>query len=295
MYIKGIDRRCKKLNDKSRMKKSCLKFIFPIFVILISFIKMSLSSPVFASECNAPQVPSHVSAVSGPSGGEVTLYWDQSPGANRYAVAYGNSSGEYMYGADHIGEEPSRSYTVSSLTPGATYYFVLSAANGSCASGFSQEVKAVSGARTSSNPSMSSGSLQVIRTSNPDEVKLSWNEVSGATDYHVVYGKTAQVNEYGALNIGKQTHFTVGKLTPGVTYYFSIIPVKNGQAANPVGPVSVSNLDTVKNTQTQVVIITPQPTKSSAVNPVPTIKAQMPTKVPTQIPQVSSGPTYFIP
>ncbi|OGG13980.1 hypothetical protein A3D77_03260 [Candidatus Gottesmanbacteria bacterium RIFCSPHIGHO2_02_FULL_39_11] len=280
------------------MKKTCLRFVLSFLVILLSFIKISISSPVLASDCTSPGIPSHFSAMRGPGAGEVTLYWDQVPGANRYALAYGTESGNYIYGADHIGEEPSRSYTVSSLNPSTNYYFVLSAAKDSCAGGFSQEAMSVSQAGTI-NPSWSSSgsvsNLQAQPGANPGEVNLKWNDVSEASNYHLVYGSSSQVNKYGALNIGKQTHFTVSKLRPGEKYYFSIIPVKNDQVVSSVGPVSAYSASSVQTVSTT----TPAPTMILKDLPPPASPTQTqvikPTLIPTQVPRVSSEPSYFVP
>src|SRR3989338_1621636 len=115
-----------------------------IFVIaLISASALALLSPPKASAgCGGPYPPkpAKVWAKSGPAGGEVTLYWDEVPYANRFAVAYGMSSGKYTYGADNIGGTQSRSYTVKGLNPGGRYAFVLAAARDCASSPFSSEI-----------------------------------------------------------------------------------------------------------------------------------------------------------
>lgn len=301
--------------------KNWLRFVFPILIILFSFIKVSNISPVLASNCTPPVSPTNFSAITGPGPGQVTLYWNQSPGANRYAVAYGTQSGQYSYGADHVGEEASRSYTVSFLSPGTPYYFALSAANQSCASGFSQEAMAVSQAgmvNSGWTSSMISSSLQAQPGANSGDVNLSWNNLMDATNFHLVYGTTREVNQYGALNIGKQTHFTVSKLRPGEKYYFSIIPVRNDQSLTSLGPVSsistplgqevsVNSVETKIKVNSKAIIqkmqplTTPSPTMmikelpKSTPTPGIVIKSTLTPLQSPNSPQVSSGPSYFVP
>src|SRR3989344_4026820 len=112
-----------------------------IFVIaLISASALALLSPPKASaQCGGPYPPKPqmVWAKSGPGGGEVTLYWNEVPYANRYALAYGMSSGNYTYGADNIGGTQSRNYTVKGLNPAGRYAFVLAGARDCASSPFS--------------------------------------------------------------------------------------------------------------------------------------------------------------
>ena len=58
-----------------------------------------------------------------------------------YAVSYGISSGSYTYGAANIGSVTS--YTISELSSGTTYYFVVYAVNDCASSGPSSETSAV--------------------------------------------------------------------------------------------------------------------------------------------------------
>jgi hypothetical protein len=80
------------------------------------------------------------------------------------------------------------------------------------------------------------GKSQLSATPGPlsGQVTLHWTNYWGdVTNYHVVYGLAPGAMKWGALNIGKQpvNSYTIGALTPGVTYYFSIVPVRGGRAA----------------------------------------------------------------
>jgi len=81
----------------------------------------------------APSAPLGLTAVSGEVG-RVNLSWTPptTGTVTHYAIVYGTSSGVYLYGNYNVGNVTS--YTVSGLTPGGAYYFLVSAVN-DCAQG----------------------------------------------------------------------------------------------------------------------------------------------------------------
>ncbi|MCD6226154.1 fibronectin type III domain-containing protein [bacterium] len=91
----------------------------------------------------APGKPANLTAVPGGEG-EVILSWSPPSGTvTHYLIAYGTSSGNYLYGNPNVGNVTS--YTVSGLSGGVTYYFVVKGVN-DCAPGpFSDEAVAVAG------------------------------------------------------------------------------------------------------------------------------------------------------
>ena len=242
--------------------------IFTTVSLVVVLFLASLSfrpNTVNAEGCGGltPSLPVGVWTSSGPGAGEVTLHWQQSPHADRYAVAYGTSSGNYTYGADNIGGSSSTSYVVRGLNPGGRYYFVLAAAHGCNSSGFSAEVMAYAGGGAAVSASTEdkmekttmmekktvmkkdepvveskvimpkyTGSGDVWASSGPmmGQVTLGWKKVSPANNYHVVYGSAPGSYEYGALNVGDVSSFTVGFLVPGKMYYFAVVPVHNDTA-----------------------------------------------------------------
>lgn len=237
--------------------KKLIAFLSPFsLVLVISSLTLFKPPMVKAEGCGGPvpQAPVKVSAVSGPKSGEVTLYWSESAYADRYAVAYGTASNKYLYGANNIGGTASRFYTVKYLQPGVKYYFRIAAAHGCTSSPFSKEFSAVSGGgvqmvsqpvvmtekpvvKTSVPVStvMSSGPvgkqmLKAVTGPRIGQVTLSWRHADTADNYHLVYGTEHGKFQYGALNIGKITSFTVKYLVPGKTYHFALVPVANGQA-----------------------------------------------------------------
>lgn len=289
-------------------KKRSAIFIFAVLALFISLSSLVKPKFALAEDCaaNPPTAPK-VWASSGPAPGQVTLFWSESPYADRYAVAYGTTSGKYMYGADNIGGSSSRSYTVKSLQPGQKYVFVVSAAKGCSASAFSKEVWAtavngpvastqmtsatVTGPKTGSAQAWGYtagpvGKQKLWAKSGPmvGEVSLYWQNVDSADNYHIVYGSTPGKYEYGALNIGKNPWYTVKKLQQGKAYYFAVVPVMNNQAlytsdavrASAKMPVQVMVVNQSANIMMQQPMSQPiSPTVPPVVEVTPTVAAQV--------------------
>lgn len=89
-----------------------------------------------------PNAPSLISLQStGPN--QVTLSWNSIEHATKYAIQYGLSPRNYIYGASNVGNV--LSYTVDHLQAGMTYYFAVQAINTCMPSALSNEGVGVAG------------------------------------------------------------------------------------------------------------------------------------------------------
>lgn len=76
----------------------------------------------------------------------VTLFWNAaSDPVTYYLATYGTSSGAQTWGNPNVGGSSARSYTVSGLSGGTTYYFKVRAGNGCKPGDFSNELSATPG------------------------------------------------------------------------------------------------------------------------------------------------------
>lgn len=302
-----------------------MKKFHPLISISLSVLALvSLSSlrpsTVAAADCGGlvPTTPAKVSAVSGPSAGQVTLYWDTSAYAEHYGVVYGVESNKYLYGALNIGGEKARSSTINYLTPGKKYFFRLVGRRDCASSPFSAEVSAVArgggvvvapttqvsapaavsvGAPTTvaltgvSGP-VSKQKLTASSGPNVGEATLHWQHADNADNYHLVYGTAQGKYQYGALNIGKITSFTVQKLAPGTTYYFALVPVANGQALYTTSEVkaqakAVYYVEVVETTKEALV---QPPPPSALLTPAAGVPEAIVTIPPVGNPEVTTPP-----
>lgn len=73
---------------------------------------------------------------------EITLFFQESPDpVTHYALRFGDTSGDYRFGATNIGSRGTRSFTVSSLKPDTMYYFQIQGVNACNGSDWSNEMK----------------------------------------------------------------------------------------------------------------------------------------------------------
>lgn len=105
----------------------------------VSFVSAYGDSAAGAPSCNstAPKAP-WLSSVKVVSSGTVELTWGGVDSASSWTVAYGVTSGKYIYGLSNFGNGSSRSVKIGSL-PSGTYYFVVRANNGCAPGPFSAE------------------------------------------------------------------------------------------------------------------------------------------------------------
>jgi hypothetical protein len=258
-------------------KFSVVKLFLFVLVLASSSLFLFAVPTMAAGGGPIPPAPQKVWAQAGPGNGEVTLYWDEAPYADRYGVVYGTSSNNYQYGALNIGNEKSRSYTVKGLNGGSIYYFRVVAAHGEASSPFSNEVKATpwggasakayvaaapKASRVSTAPvtkAKPSATGEVWAKSGPawDEVTVYWKSMASADNYHIVYGTAPGKYSYGALNVGKTNSFKIGKLAAGTTYYVAVVPVLNNRALYTTAATTVrtwtSSVETVQTTKANLV------------------------------------------
>lgn len=167
-----------------------------------------------------PNAPTLNTATAGNA--QVALAWS-APGSGTtptgYKVKYGTSAGSYSTTVD-VGNVTS--YTVTSLTNGTLYYFVVVAYNASGDGANSNELSATptAGGSPPSAPTLVSlvpGSTQLV---------ASWGSVAGATGYKVRIG-TATGSYGAATSVGNVTTYTFTGLTNGTRYY-AIVIASNG-------------------------------------------------------------------
>ncbi len=242
-----------------------------------------LKPPSVQAAENGPAGKIMLRAASGPKAGQVTLTWVDVDSADNYHLVYGISSTQMQYGALNIGK--SNVYTVEKLNPATKYYFALVPVMNNMAMYTSEWVSAwpaspgqggamgggqmnsMSTAKVSQSMGQPVAMMPVssipmagpvgkhwlVARTGPNEaaVTLNWRHVDDANNYHLVYGTEHGKFKYGALNIGWVTKYTVKKLTPGVTYHFALVPVKNDVALYTTDQVMMAakmNIEVVQTT-----------------------------------------------
>jgi fibronectin type 3 domain-containing protein len=170
----------------------------------------SLSSSEASAQPVAPlSAPANLSASA--SDASVDLSWTASTGAESYTVKRALSSGgAYSPLASGL---TSTSYTDTDVSPGTTYYYVVSASNtsGESANSIEVAVTTIPAAPTGLTTSSSNG-----------QVGLSWNAAAGASNYTVLRATSAN-GPYTTLASGVTgTSYTDTTALPGWSYYYAV-------------------------------------------------------------------------
>ncbi|MBN2573982.1 MAG: hypothetical protein JXP73_05395 [Deltaproteobacteria bacterium] len=172
-----------------------------------------------AGQCTPP-LPPVVTAAS--ADGAVTLSWAAVPGAVSYQVARSLAAGT---GYATVGSVTTgTTFTDGNVVNGKTYYYVVTASNGSCSSGNSNEV-AISAACTPPVPPAG-----LAATPGDGSVTLNWTASAGATSYSV-YRNTDGTSIYALINSTSQTTFTDDEVVNGTKYYY-IVTASNGSCSS---------------------------------------------------------------
>ncbi|HWE86137.1 MAG TPA: fibronectin type III domain-containing protein [Terracidiphilus sp.] len=218
-----------------------------------SLILILAGALVFASGCNhnfrstttntviVPGAPSGVTATVGD--GTVALKWNAVSDSFNYNVYYSKTSG-VTTAATKVSAGSLTSLTVSGLTDGTAYYFVVTAINLSGESKLSTEISATPVFPAPLAPTGLSA------TAGPDQVALTWTAVSSATSYNVYYSTTTGVTIAGGTKVAGITNpaYTVASLTNGTPYFFIVTAVNSGgesaasaqATATPTGGAGIS-------------------------------------------------------
>jgi len=168
-----------------------------------------------------PSAPTSLTATGG--NGQVALTWQPVDGATSYNVYEGTTSG--AEGTTPIATGVNTySYSVTGLTNGTTYYFVVTAVNADGVSGVSNQASATPEASLGI-PAAPTG---FTATGGDMQASLSWTAVPGAATYNIYQATTSGAEGTTPVVTGVTTNsYAVTGLTDGTTYYFQVAAVNS--------------------------------------------------------------------
>ncbi|HUY93955.1 MAG TPA: fibronectin type III domain-containing protein, partial [Terracidiphilus sp.] len=195
-----------------------------IFSALLAIVAGCSKGNNFVSPPPTPQSPNAPTGLTAKAGdSSVVLTWNTVSGALSYNVYYGTASGVTKSSGKVVSAGAAPTYTLTGLTDGTTYYFVVTAANQAGESGISMEVNAKPVAPIPLAPS------GLTATAGAGQVALAWTASSGATSYNVYYATATGVTTANGTKVGVKsaTAYTVTGLTGGTKYYFIVTAVND--------------------------------------------------------------------
>jgi len=165
-------------------------------------------------------------------------------GAHSYGVYYSTSTGVTQYNGTKLFASSTPNFTVTGLTDGTPYYFVVTAL------GDAGESSASNQATATPVPPVPAAPTAVTATAGPNSVALSWTASAGATSYNVYYSTSSTIAVGGGTKVSGITASptTVTGLTTGTAYYFIVTAVNAGgespastaASATPTGSSAIS-------------------------------------------------------
>jgi len=173
-----------------------------------------------------------------PNDSQVALTWAAATGAVSYNVKRSTASGGPYTTISTAGTVTTTSYTDTTAVDGTTYYYVVSAVNGSAVESANSPIEAVA---TPSVPPPAPGNFQAI--AGTGQVALTWDPAAGAANYNVKRSTTSGA-EVTITNV-TTTSFTDLGVINNVPYYYVVSAVNanraestnsSEQTATPVGP-----------------------------------------------------------
>jgi hypothetical protein len=170
--------------------------------------------------------------------GQVTISWTAVSGATSYNVYWGTATGVTPGNGTRISNAIS-GQTITGLTNGTAYFFVVTAEN-SAGEGVPSTQKSVTPASTPQAPGSPTG---VTVTPGAGQVTISWAPVTVATSYNVYYllsdttPTTATVIGTGTKVTSADSPVTVSGLATGASYWFTVTAVNvGGESAGQTKP-----------------------------------------------------------
>lgn len=155
---------------------------------------------------------------------KIVLSWDAVDGATSYKVYYSaQTDGPFTL----LGTAPNEGANHTSLDPGSTYFYKVTASDGTTDS----EASPIFSGNTSSSLAAPS-QVEASAGTHSDKILINWSEVSGVTTYKV-YFSTTETGEFTLLGSTGLTTATHINIAPGTTFFYTITSNNDTQVSVP--------------------------------------------------------------
>jgi len=189
----------------------------------VSTCESANSTETSATPVGVCTPPARPAITATPGDGTVTLAWAAVSGAVSYSVARSETSGTGY--ATLATVTTGTGYVDSDVDNGTTYYYVITASNGSCSSVASNEASA--------SPACTPPAPPANLTAAPGDgsATLTWTASAGATSYAILRNGTGDPPWNVTINTTTLTTFTDDDVTNGTTYYY-VVRASNGRCSS---------------------------------------------------------------
>lgn len=181
---------------------------------------------------SAPTPPTGVAASDGTFADKVRILWNAVEGAASYRV-YRATSENGVYAK--IGETTATLYDDASVTPNVVYWYKVKACNAAGCSDYSAPDSGYAQSAVAGAPPAPTG-VSATDGTYTDRVRVTWNEVPGATRYEI-YRDTSAGGIFPLRGTSDTPSFDDTDVIPGRTYWYRV------RACNPSGCSVLSAAD----------------------------------------------------
>lgn len=166
----------------------------------------------------------------------IKITWSEVSGADKYKIVRTENNGENKKEISNIKDE---TYTDTGLKSGTTYYYTVYAINGSKTSDASDHYKTYTKPKAPDKPEVTQDSTS--------QLTISWNSVSGASKYQVIYHKAGSSEWKTLADNLDVTSYVHKNLVAGQKYYYRVIAKRIGN----IGPEGNKTEQVVSSAQSE--------------------------------------------
>lgn len=177
-----------------------------------------------------PAKPTAVSATGGTN--QITLSWAAVTNATSYNVYYSASSDGVTQANGILIPNVTSPAVFTDLTPGTTYYYIVTAVNSAGEGSPSVQAAATTLADVPS-PTVPGVPTGVTALGGTEQATITWAQVSGAASYNLYWSTTPDVTKTTGIKVaGVSSPYIKTGLSAGTTYYFIVAAVNSvGESA----------------------------------------------------------------
>ena len=212
------------------MLAGCLNSVSPVLGNFAVTAQAAVTAPAKVTGLKASKTTTN----------SITLIWNKASGAQKYAVyAYSPTTKKYR----RIANTTANTYTVKSLKPYTTYYFVVKGYKNVNGTNYYGPISSRIAVRT--QLSLDIEKIVITTDGKSRQLKLTWTSLNGVTGYVVYRSTSGKSGTYKKIAVVKGTNtYTDKSLNSSTNYYYAVRAYKTTDGKHTYGKYKTAYLST---------------------------------------------------